>query len=76
MLASARHLSGLSGFTVAFAFGPILLAYAWIRFCIMIWKPLYRQEVSPGWSLGLLFAFFAVIFLLPAGYYLLQHATE
>jgi hypothetical protein len=76
VLASARHLAGLSAFTVAFTLGPLLLTYGWIRFCTVIWRPLYQQEVSPGWCLVLLFAFFAVIFLLNAGYYLFRHIME
>ena len=40
----------------------LLLAYAWVKFCIVMWRPLYRHEVSPGWCVVLLTAFFAVVF--------------
>jgi hypothetical protein len=43
---------------------PVLLAYGWVRFVIVIWKPLYREQVSPGWSVALLFAAFGVFYML------------
>src|SRR6266481_341497 len=51
---------GRAGVAGGFAFS-LLLAYAWVRFCIVMWRPLYRHEVSPGWCVALLTAFFAVV---------------
>jgi hypothetical protein len=72
VMTSAWHVVGLSGFTVVCALIPWVLAYGWIRLCMVIWKPLYRQDVSPGWCLALLFGFFAVIFLSRVGYFFLR----
>ena len=47
---------------------PLLIAYGWIRFLMVIWTPLYREEVSPGWSVALLFAAFGIFFLLGGAY--------
>jgi hypothetical protein len=60
---------------VVFA-GSLLLAYAWIRFCIVLWKPLYHQEVSPGWVMVLPAALFAVIFLLMRMFYILEYVNR
>ena len=46
-----------------YAVVPLVLTYGWVRFVITIWKPLYRQDVSPGWSVTLFFAGFGVFFL-------------
>jgi hypothetical protein len=43
---------------------PLLLTYGWVRFVFTIWKPLYREEVTPGWSVTLFFAGFAIYFML------------
>ena len=43
---------------------PLIITYGWVRFVIVIWKPLYREEVSPGWCVALLFAAFGVFFML------------
>jgi hypothetical protein len=67
VLTSVRDLAMVSALTVTVALSPLVLIYAWVRFCVTIWRPLYRQEVSPGWCLVLLFAFFAVIFLIQMG---------
>jgi hypothetical protein len=47
---------------------PALLAYGWLRFILIIWKPLYKQEVSPGWCVTLLFAAFGIFFMLMSLY--------
>jgi len=73
VLTSFRHVAAVSGLTVGALLSPLVLVYAWVRFCVWLWKPLYRQEVSPGWCLALLFAFFAVVFLVQIGYFLVQY---
>ena len=72
VLTGVRHVAAVSGLTVGTVLSPLVLVYAWVRFCVWLWKPLYRQEVSPGWCLALLFAFFAVVFLVQIGYFLVQ----
>ena len=73
VLTSVRYLAAVSALTLTTALSPLVLIYAWVRFCVAIWRPLYRQEVSPGWSLALLFAFFAVVFLIQTGYFLFHY---
>ena len=75
LLTSVRHIAAVSGLTVDVVLSPLILIYLWARFCIWIWKPLYRQEVSPGWSLALLFAFFSVVFLIQISYFLFRYLT-
>src|SRR5579859_1775479 len=75
VLTSVRHVAGVSGLTAGLALSPLVLIYAWVRFCVWLWKPLSRQEVSPGWCLALLFAFFAVVFLVQIGYFLFQYLS-
>ena len=53
---------------VLFVVVPALLGYGWVRFVVLIWKPVYKQEVSPGWSVTLLFAAFGIFFMLMALY--------
>jgi len=48
---------------LVYVFEVAVLIYAWVRLCAVIWKPLYHGEVSPGWCLALLFAFFGVALL-------------
>jgi lysylphosphatidylglycerol synthetase-like protein (DUF2156 family) len=43
---------------------PLLVVYGWVRFVFVIWKPLYREQVSPGWSVVLFFAGFGIFFML------------
>ncbi len=51
----------------------LLLAYAWVRFCVLIWRPLYHGEVSPGWCLALLAAGFSIFFQLQRALFIWQH---
>lgn len=73
VLTSVRDVAAVSSLTVDIVLFPLVLIYLWVRFCIWIWKPLYREEVSPGWSLALLFAFFAVVFLIQISYFIVQY---
>jgi hypothetical protein len=75
ILTSVRHIAAVSGLTVDVVLSPLVLIYLWARFCIWIWKPLYRQEVSPGWCLALLFAFFSVVFLIQISFFLFRYLT-
>jgi hypothetical protein len=43
---------------------PLLLTYGWVRFMVVIWKPLYREQVSPGCCVVMLFAAFGIFFML------------
>ena len=43
---------------------PLVVTYGWVRFLVVIWNPLYREQVSPGWSVTLLFAGFGIFFML------------
>lgn len=47
---------------------PLLVIYGWARFVVVIWQPLYREKVSPGWSVTLLFAGFGIFFMLTMVY--------
>ena len=73
VLISVRHVAAASALSVGIVLSPLILIYAWARFCVWIWKPLYRQEVSPGWCLALLFALFSVVFLIQISYFLAQY---
>jgi hypothetical protein len=43
---------------------PLVVVYGWVRFVTIIWKPLYREQVSPGWCVALLFAAFGIFHML------------